>query len=106
MLKRMSQGAAVVALLFSLASCGDDGEGESGPPALSIYGVANGCYSVVAEGGARLFLSRSSDSEFVFSPNAAQATPFFLKASRLGAYLLRDESAGYFVSDGVDLQRS
>lgn len=70
------------------------------PAPASIYSFANGCYAVSA--GADV-LTRTEQG-YAFSA-AGAATPFFLKPSALGTYLLYDDAAGYLVSDGAGLQR-
>lgn len=71
------------------------------PPA-SVYSFANGCWAIESSAGV---LARDGDG-FAFTAAAFDgATPFFLKASRLGSYLLYDDAGGYLVSDGAALQR-
>lgn len=81
-------------------SCGaDPSDGRT------IYDFAGGCYSVRLAGGA--YLKRAGDDAFAFDePNEGEATAFFLKASRLGSYLLFDDAEGHLVSDGVGLARA
>ncbi|MDX2170001.1 MAG: hypothetical protein SF182_23225 [Deltaproteobacteria bacterium] len=68
-----------------------------------VYRFANGCYAVESAAG---FLMRG-DAGFAFRSGAiTAATPFFLKPSRLGSYLLFDDAAGYLVSDGSGLLRA
>jgi len=71
------------------------------PP--SVFQFANGCHAV-ADGG--IFLARDGNG-FAFSGvDIFAATPFFLKASRLGTYLLYDDGGGFLVSDGEQLGRA
>jgi microsomal dipeptidase-like Zn-dependent dipeptidase len=68
-----------------------------------IFRVANRCYAIESDAGN---LTRG-DAGFEFRPGAVgSATPFFLKPSRLGTYLLYDDAAGYLVSDGSSLLRA
>jgi microsomal dipeptidase-like Zn-dependent dipeptidase len=75
-----------------------------------VYGVANGCYAVGAADPGRLFpkllsVADSGDA-YAFSRRwSGRATPFFLKPSRLGTYLLYDDGGSYLVSDGTNLLR-
>lgn len=69
----------------------------------AIYRVANGCYAVESDAG---FLARG-EAGFAFTAGeVGAATPFFLKPSRLGTYLLFDDAGGYLVADGSSLLRA
>ena len=68
---------------------------------LDVYGVANGCYAI-ADGDD--FLVRDGDS-YAFSAEQGAATPFFLRPSDLGTYLLHDPDGGYVVREGDGLVR-
>lgn len=70
------------------------------PP--SIYSFANGCHAVAGDAG---FLAHDGDGFRFSAATAEAATPFFLKPSRLGTYLLFDDAGGYLVSDGTGLSR-
>jgi microsomal dipeptidase-like Zn-dependent dipeptidase len=78
------------------------------PP--SIYSFANGCFAVqqVPSSETSRFLARAAAGEgYAFSAEQpATATPFFLKPSALGTYLLYDEAGGYLTSDGAALTRA
>ncbi len=94
----------LLALAFLLQGC------EWGARASRIYDVANGCYAVGAVDPGRLFpklISLADSGEgYAFSYRwPDRATPFFLKPSRLGTYLLYDPGRSYVVSDGAVLQR-
>lgn len=89
------------------ATAGDTATATALPTATAdpdaVYRAANGCYAVEGAAG---FLLRG-ESGFAFTAVALEAaTPFFLKPSRLGAYLLYDDGGGYLVSDGSGLARA
>ncbi|MFN8642346.1 MAG: hypothetical protein U0802_12085 [Candidatus Binatia bacterium] len=71
-------------------------------PQASIYSFANGCWVVESAAG---FLARAGDGFAFGAATPEAATPFFLKPSRLGSYLLYDDGRGYLVSDGAALRR-
>ncbi len=76
-----------------------------------VYDVANRCYAVGALQPGR-FLPQMLTPDEVGDGYAFErrwpwrATPFFLKPSRLGAYLFYDDAGSYLVSDGIGLQRA
>ena len=80
------------------------------PQSSGIYDFANGCFAVQQVSGSAnaRFLGRMASGEgYAFSAEQpATATPFFLKASALGTYLLYDEAGGYLTSDGTALTRA
>jgi len=89
----------------SLGGCSDDDSEGGGGSRADVYGVANQCQSVeVDSADGAVWLARSGEG-FVAAEGAA-ATPFFLKPSALGRYLLFDPEGGYLVSDGSALQRA
>lgn len=96
---------APVFALFTLMGCGDDGA-----PAVDVHAFAQGCYALETRGpvgGASKRLVAQGDEAYVMSDaSPGQATPFFLKPSGLGTYLLRDDLGGHLVSDGIQLLRS
>ena len=71
------------------------------PPA-TVYSFANGCWAVAGDAG---FLARDGEGFAFTAATLEGATPFFLKPSRLGSYLLYDEARGYLASDGTALRR-
>jgi microsomal dipeptidase-like Zn-dependent dipeptidase len=73
------------------------------PTVAAIYAVANGCHAL---GSAVGFLARDGSGYRFAAAEIAAATPFFLKPSGLGTYLLYDDAEGYLVSDGVSLMRA
>jgi len=99
--------SVTVFAILGTAGCGDDG--ESPPESPSVYRFANGCFSVqqAPQSGSVRFLARTaSGGGYAFSAaQQASATPFFLKPSALGTYLLYDEAGGYLASGGTDLMR-
>lgn len=96
--------AALVALLAIVAAsgCSDDGGPPTAQDAASVYSFANGCYTVSAGSSV---LVRQGDAGYNLTKDAP-ATPFFLKPSGLGTYLLYDDAAGYVIADGPDLRRA
>ncbi|MCB1705198.1 MAG: hypothetical protein KDI17_10050 [Halioglobus sp.] len=87
------------------------------PDEQSVYAVANGCFAISPDGGAR-FLSvteavaadeGSADAVVgsfgLGADSAAEGARFLLRPSDLGKYLLYDQNHGYLVSDGNSLQR-
>ncbi len=95
---RVSRLSLVVAALALLIGCSDDDGGSASSP--SIYSFANGCFSVADASSSQFLARRASGFEL-----AATATPFFMKPSGLGRYLLFDDAEGYLVSDGQSLLR-
>src|SRR5262245_14686538 len=94
-----------VSLAFAIISgCSEDDGSHVSQATADIYAFANGCYAVEGNTG---FLARSaSSSGYGFSASQLEgATPFFMKPSGLGTYLLFDEAAGYLTSDGTSLMR-
>lgn len=102
LLRTATACALGIAVLAGTSGCSSDGDSSTAIGSASVYGFANGCYTLTSDSGA---LARTSGEGFAFVPGAA-ATPFFLKASGLGTYLLYDDGAGFVVSDGVGLQRA
>jgi len=72
------------------------------PPA-SVYSFANGCFAVAGASG---LLARDGEGFAFVAATVESATPFLLKPSRLGSYLLFDAARGYLVSDGAALRRT
>lgn len=75
------------------------------------HAVANRCLRIEtgSHGRARPLLlgPTASGDGYAFSAQRPwEATPFFLKPSRLGSYLLYDDAGAYVVSDGVGLERA
>jgi len=102
---RLRRCGAIAFILLSLAvasGCSDDGSSATAQSAATVYSFANGCYAIAADSAA---LVRLDDAGYALASNVA-ATPFFLKPSGLGTYLLYDDAGGYVVSDGVHLQRA
>ncbi len=92
--------------LLALAAC--DRRTHEDP---RVYAVANRCVAVAATEPGRVVpkvLSVSESGEgYAFSQRSPRAaTPFFLKPSRLGTYLLYDDAGSYLVSDGAALLRA
>jgi hypothetical protein len=96
----LQRSVAAICLLASLITggCAEDDGSAPATPAADIYSFANGCYAV--EDDSR-FLARGSSGYSFSALSIETATPFFLKPSGLGTYLLRDEAGGYLVSDGA-----
>jgi len=93
----------ILAALWPVGGCSDDdGSASTSAPSANIYSPANGCYAVESSSG---FLGREAETGYGFSASAQTATPFFMKPSALGTYLLYDSDAGYLVSDGSMLRR-
>lgn len=88
--------------LVGASACSSDGGSSTSVDSASVYGFANGCYVLSGEPG---MLVREEAGGYAFAASGA-ATPFFLKPSGLGTYLLFDDAAGFLVSDGVGLQRA
>ncbi len=106
----MKATPAVLALaLLALSACdfgGRPGEGS----AHEVHFAANRCFAVAAcERGSffpKVLAVASSGESFSFARSWGQhATPFFLKPSGLGRYLLHDDEGFYVVSDGNALLR-
>lgn len=97
--------ALVLALAgLALAAC------DLRPVEAKVHGVANGCYAVAAAdpGGIvpRLLSATPAGDAYAFALGLpGDATPFLLRASRLGTYLLYDDAGSYLVSDGTRLLR-
>ena len=70
------------------------------PYQLDVYGFAGGCYALRADQGAL-----RADTSGV-SWNEDRATPFRMRASRLGTYLLYDPEGGYVVGESGTLSRA
>ncbi len=98
--------AALVATVIGIGGCDGDNDPAPQPVADNIYSFANGCFAVQDMSQAR-FLTRSpADATYSFSSNQlAAATPFFMKPSGLGTYLLFDEGHGYLAADAGGLVR-
>lgn len=71
-------------------------------PELDLYGLANGCYAVHADGDQWL---TAAGENFAFADAEGNAARFFLKASDLGTYLLHDEAEFYVVAEDGPLLR-
>lgn len=102
---KRSVHALVIALAgLALAAC------DLRPVEAKVHGVANGCYAVAAAdpGGIvpRLLSATPAGDAYAFALGLpGDATPFLLRPSRLGTYLLYDEGGAYLVSDGTRLLR-
>lgn len=85
-----------------LLACSDRelSDGSSGGEG-SVFSFANGCYAVEDAASGRGL--RRTTAGFSFGDGR---TPFFLKPSGLGRYLLFDDEAGYVVSDGARVLRA
>jgi microsomal dipeptidase-like Zn-dependent dipeptidase len=93
--------AAFLGIVFTtLAACSSDDSGSTSDGTASIYSFANGCYSIENSDDSTFLAATASGFAFV-----EQATPFFMKPSGLGRYLLFDDERGYVVSDGTRLLR-
>jgi len=103
-----SASRILLAALFPLLLAGCD---EKRRDDARVHAVANRCVAVSATEPGRFaskVLTRTEAGDgyaFVRRP-PPRGTPFFLKPSRLGTYLLYDEGRGYVVSDGAALQRA
>jgi len=97
---------------LGLAACEPGAETEEAPVSL-VHRVANGCFAVAAmDPGAnspRLLTVAGTGASFDFvsfdAHDAARATSFFLKPSRLGTYLFFDDTQGFLVAEGRSLER-
>lgn len=89
----MTRASLVAAL--ALVACTPDNEH------LDVHAVANGCYAV-ADGNR--FLVQDGQG-YAFSADLDGATPFFLRPSDLGTYLLHDPDGGYVVREGEAVVR-
>src|SRR5690349_13541528 len=88
------QPAAFLLLVSSLVSaCNGDGDRTLGGGASSApvtrYSMANGCY-VLRDVETQQFVRTSGSGVSTDASNLGDATPFFMKASGLGRYLLFD----------------
>lgn len=95
----------LIGLVGALAGC--DEEAFRDP---RIHNSANRCFAIgVAASESPLAqlstLNRVGDGFVVSGVWPGRATPFFLKPSRPGTYLLYDDARGYVVSDGAVLER-
>src|SRR5262249_39336826 len=90
--------AATMLTALVAASCGDDDQALAPQVAASVYGFANGCFAVErmsGSGPARFMARDTAGTSYAFSATQlAGATPFFLKPSALGFYLLFDDLQG------------
>ncbi len=98
---------AITLVLGALALQGCD---EGRPRDTRGYDVANRCYALGAVDPGGLFPTllsvAGSGDAYAFSRQWPwEATPFFLKPSRLGTYLVYDDGGSYLVSDGKSLLR-
>jgi microsomal dipeptidase-like Zn-dependent dipeptidase len=108
-MKKLARTTLLTLLVFALQAA-SSGIAQSGPLARKVYHVANRCFAVGASDPAQpttrfLEISESGDGYAFSKRSAARATPFFLKPSRLGTYLLYDDTGSYLVSDGSSLLR-
>lgn len=108
-MKLLTRTLALGLVALPLAAC-DLRVKHHGTRNAPVYDVANGCFALGATDPGRFLpklLSITNDGTAVaFSYQwPSQATPFFLKPSRLGTYLLYDDGKGYLVSDGASLAR-
>lgn len=83
---------------------GSGAETETGePPALDVYGQANGCFTVRSDDS---YLTAAGDGmSFSFAADPKGAARFSMKASDLGTYLLYDTDRGYLVAEEGPLLR-
>jgi microsomal dipeptidase-like Zn-dependent dipeptidase len=112
----MTMNRAVLPMLLAgvagvLSACsgsvppGDTGEtGGDTPSTRTVYSVANGCYALQSPRSSR-FLAKAGDGSYHFTAEAAgDATPFFMRASGLGTYLLFDADEDFLsIRDGLAL---
>ncbi len=99
----------VLPLLLFVASACDDESGVEGD-AVDTRRIDPGCYAVRGKdlnSGLVYHLEvERDDSGYVFtSATPGRATPFSLKPSGIGRFLLRDDRGGFVVSDGERLLR-
>ena len=81
---------------------GDTTADDTGEPvALDVTALANGCYTL--RSGDQVLARTPADDGYSLVPTGA--TPFFLKASDLGTYLLYDPGAGYLVAEDGPMLR-
>jgi microsomal dipeptidase-like Zn-dependent dipeptidase len=97
---------ALCALPLALAGCDDRPREDA-----RVHAVANRCVAIathgLGRGGPRLLGPTESGDAYAFAERrSSRGTPFFLKPSRLGAYLLYDDAGAYVVSDGARLLRA
>ena len=100
---------ALALSLLAVTACFEGDEPGSGD-SRKVHFAANRCFAVAAWDRIPFFSKRltvsSSGDAFVFTGRWDQrATPFFLKPSGLGRYLLHDDEGFYLVSDGSALLR-
>ncbi|MGH0035372.1 MAG: hypothetical protein ACQGVK_10140 [Myxococcota bacterium] len=91
-----------------LPACHDGGKPD--PRIRKVHAVANQCFAIGAWERGSFFpkmLAVADDGEgYAFAPAWPwRSTPFFLKPSDLGSYLLHDDGDAYVVSDGEALRR-
>ncbi len=70
---------------------------------LPAYDLAQGCYSIKSETGH--FLNTTTDSYQFSDSGEADSEAFFLKPTRLGAFLLYDRNGNYLAEDFLDVTR-
>jgi microsomal dipeptidase-like Zn-dependent dipeptidase len=102
--------AVLLLWMLALAAACDEAAVQIGTPPDPLN-VEPGCYAVQGTDlntGARYSLDvTAGDSGYAFvDVSPGRATPFSLKPSGLGRFLLRDDRNGHLVSDGRSLLRS
>ncbi len=100
----MSHPSRLLLLLLAatLSACSDDDGGGTA----DVYAQANQCRAVVDLDTGDALQRLAADDRYAFVSAGAAPTPFFLKPSGLGSYLLYDAGRGYLVSDGTSLLRT
>ena len=90
-----------ILLVLLLLSVGCD-DRRTAPPQGTVYSYANGCYAIEVfddEEGVRYISVGQSQDKFAFTAKTFEtATPFHLRASDLGTYLLYDAKRYYFTA--------
>lgn len=109
-MKLLTRCLALSVSVFAVAGC-DERLAHPGKGSAPVHEVANRCYAVGATDRGRILPKLLSVTEagdgYAFSYRwPSHATPFFLKPSRLGTYLLYDDGGSYLVSDGGALRRT
>lgn len=98
--------ATFVAAMFCIGGCDADNDPQLPQPAAGIYSFANGCFSIQSVSQSRFLARSTAAAPYTFSAReAAAATPFFMKPSALGIYLLFDEGQGYLAAEDGALVR-
>ncbi len=103
MLKRILGGMALVAVL-GVSGCGSSKPVDAGAAAprgapVTRYDMANACYSLQAVESGRHAL-RDGDGRYTATADASKATPFFMKPTALGKYLLFSDNESMMAVTG------